>query len=236
MEIRNWFNPFWINYLPWVKKYGEIIFAVLSVVIAVVCSIYFYISVWCIIIPILAALFMFFMNKLHDMDVFVNIGCCALVYAIFQLLSCSWNIEEEGVVKYLGYIPATFVCLILYGHTPVIVAKITKEDDDAHEYSCILVLIFYGIVGIVANYGANDRIEDAKFAKETFIPVTQWHIETHKGETYYIVTCSRGTLGISPYAYPEIRQINDSTRIRFLKSNYSSKKGLTQYYRLEIKN
>lgn len=238
MGIRNWFNPFWINYLPWVKKYGEIIFAVLSIIIAVVCSIYCYVSVWYIIIPLLVFLLMFAMNKWSYMETFVNIGCCALIFALFQLISYSCDTEKDGIVWYLGWIPASFICAFLYGYSPWIVNKINSDlsDNKAHSFSIFFAVILYLLSGVSMAHKTNTRIKDAQFAKEVFVPVKQWSIEVHNGNTYYIVTCSRGTLAISPYAYPEIRQINDSTRIRFLKSNYPSEKGLTQYYRLDIKN
>ncbi len=236
MELKNYFNPFWINYLPWVKKYGEIIFAVISTAIAVICSIYCYVSVWCIVLPVFTACFMFAMNKWDDMDTFVNIGCCALIYAVFQLISCTCNVEEEGVVIHLGYFLAALVCSILYKFSPVIVAKITKDYGYSHEHSWGFLFFFYAMIGIVANYGVNDRIDNAKLAKEVFVPVKKWSIETHQGETYYIVTCSRGTLAISPFSHPEIREINDKTQIRFLKSSRPSEDNLTNYSHIEIKN
>lgn len=62
----------------------------------------------------------------------------------------------------------------------------------------------------------------------------EWHTEILNGNTIYIVKYAKGRLGISPYKYPQIRDINSQTKIKFLGNQKEG--GLIAPEKLEILN
>jgi len=239
LNLKNWFNPFWIACMSWLIRHGEVVFAILSLSIAVVCNIFCYFSIWNLIAVFLMALWMYHCNQMKIMDNWVNVGCCALVITIFQLISYYvLRNYTEGVLQYFGFVPAILVCCILYSELPLIVYKINQKfvlEKDRHSMSVFGVFILGLIAATTVNWGTFDQIKEAKFAKEPFLQVYDWTVETHRGETYYIISCSKGNIAISPYSYPEIRKINKQTQIRILP-NGIKEEGLIQFTKIEIKN
>jgi hypothetical protein len=88
----------------------------------------------------------------------------------------------------------------------------------------------------IKNYEYQKKIEQQTilFSKEKWYTVTEWHTEILNGNTIYIIKCAKGRLGIYPSKYPQIRDINSKTQIKYL--NGEKKGGVVLPEKLEIKN
>lgn len=228
----------------WTKIKSERIryfFAVLFTAAAVASSIFFYTERRYLLFTLAIVCLMFFFNKKgwnSIKDNIVNYCVCCIIFALFHILTKILSVTEAGIVTYLwGYTAATLVCSLIYMFSPYLVYKIglSKEKTSAHTYlSLLVILVCCTIFSSIYSIKENSKVKDVKFAKIPFVSVYKWSIETHNGETCYIITCPKGTFSVSPYKYPQIRDIHSKTQVKIM-TTYQYK-GLMQYDRLEIKN
>lgn len=77
--------------------------------------------------------------------------------------------------------------------------------------------------------------EEAHFyQQELWYPVISWNTEIIDGNTIYVVKSNKGVVGIYPSKYPDIRNINSKTQIKYLEG--TEKSGFVLPKKLEIKN
>ncbi len=97
-----------------------------------------------------------------------------------------------------------------------------------------LSMIISLILCLTLNIKSVAEKSDYLFEQESFVKVISWDKETINRTTHYIVKTENGIFAISPYEYPEIRNINSNTKIKVLKRGKWN--GMDNFIHLEIKN
>ena len=183
-------------------------------------------------------------------DRMVRLGWAFINFALFVAVCKIGSIEAMcGTVfagsYVLGGLCVVFISIPLYktiipqlSHKMRFIKEEYGWDDDGNRTKnngglgafALHVLMFFIIVGVFEH-----KRNNALFAEEKFVDVISWEKEMYSGSTIYIVETEKGTFGIRPQKYPEIRKIHADTKIRVLakKRTFS---GLTEFVRLEIKN
>lgn len=229
------------------NKNKKVLFSIAGITLACLASIFFWCGSLIFCLSIIAAVIVFFCLKFGNVVItsaFVRIGWSCIIHA---LLTVIMNLLQTGTPPdhTFGCIASLFVCAVLYSFIPIIsyYMKLNdkKEGRDLHTLQItknngsIGITILYMIVFIIILIADINAKTDYDFGKEDFVKVSKWEIENHHGNTYYIVTCSKGRIIISPNEYPEIRDINANTQIKVL-TDISAYQGLLGIKKIEIKN
>lgn len=175
-------------------------------------------------------------------------SCINFTLFIASCYLCSIESLVEGYTKdvySVGILVAMFVNGFLYSYIiPRLSYKMKFIDRDygQHTYKfeqtksngSLLHVTIYLLLLVVVFLVENKQLNDYLFEKEPFILVQSWEKENYHGNTIYVVQTEKGTFGISPLEYPEIRNINPNTKIKVLEGNNPD--NIMNYFRLEIQN
>jgi len=194
-----------------------------------------------VIAAILSGVFLKFANvPIRQFRVCLGWGC--ITYTLFVVLSHICAVRGLVDEHYLGVFLAAAVCFFLYVYIPMLSYALRLNDqkygtdffscNDTDKNNGILVLIMYVIMLAVCSGIEEKRLNDALLAREQFTPVIGWTTEIQHGNTYYVVTCSKGKLWVSPVMYPQVRNISFHSRVRFVGTRDYN--GLIKVRRFEI--
>lgn len=232
------------NLMKILSDYWVYVFCPLAVFAAVVSCVFCYTTTFALAVSLII-----FITLLSGLCIDYNHWCCkkvkgkgvlkyigfySSILAIFHLLSYIISYQEEGIDCYFyAYLVSMIVCGILIIIT---IISINPCDNNAYPVVIFFFLILLVFFLPVSCENENIRIDDVKFSKEEFIPIQKWYKEVLNYHTVYVVVCEEGILYISPHSCPEIRDIHEGTKIKFLKKekNHYSKK--ISYKRIEIQN
>ena len=186
----------------------------------------------------------------------VSLGWGFINYSLFLGIASLFVSKQEWGTEYIiGLFFAFIVSLLLVRFCSYIsyLLKLNKTKEDSSFYHisdskfnrCIfysllsiftLMYVMYTEVEQMQKYETNRRIEqkNIQYQKEIWQPITEWNVETLNGNTIYIVKCKKGRLGVYPSKYPQIRDINKNTKIKFLVGE--KKNGLIFPERLDVLN
>ncbi len=179
----------------------------------------------------------------------VRLGWAAIMFAVFYLPPTLLTLEKEITMRAPGILVSLVLCIVLYSYIPMISYHL-KLNDQKEGWSfgdfgrdskktryngSMMSFIIYGLILSIWGICENEQRIDAQFAQQPYISVIKWEKELRHGNTIYIIDCEKGKFSVSPYAHPEIRDINPNTKVRILTS-YCSYNGLLEVKRLEIKN
>ena len=176
-------------------------------------------------------------------------------YSLFVIISSLLVSKKEWGTEYFGMFfafIASFILVITCSYISYLL-KLNNDKEDSsifrNKVSKFNGCIFYIICSVfflmflaskegkqLSNYKEKQRIEKQTtlFSQEKWYTVTEWHTEILNGNTIYIIKCAKGRVGIYPSKYPQIRDINSNTKIKYIKG--SEKGGVIIPEKLEIKN
>jgi len=234
--------------VDFLKKNNKIVFLIFGIVLAVFASVFFWCNSLVFWLSLAGAFIVFILLGISNIFIssaLVKIGWAGIMHAVFMVIT---NVLQIGnpVTYALGSLTALFACAFTYIFIPKISYHLglNKEKegyepfvfDRKTEYNgCLGISFLYIVIVFAIMINDSGRKTDFDFAREEFIKVTNWQIENRHGNTYYIVTCPKGRVIISPYDHPEIRDISSDTEIKVLteKSVYP---GLQNVKKIEIRN
>lgn len=234
--------------VDFLKKNNKIVFLISGIVFAVFASVFFWCNSLVFCLSLAGASIVIILLGIGNITIYstlVKIGWAGIMHAVFMVIT---NVLQTGepVLYAQGSLAALFACVLLYVYTPKISyhlglngekkgyeAFFSDRKTEYNGYLGISFLYLAIVIAIVIN--DSGRKTDFDFAREEFVKVTNWQIENRHGNTYYIVTCPKGRVIISPYDHPEIRDISSDTEIKVLteKSVYP---GLQNVKKIEIRN
>lgn len=228
------------------EKYKTVIFSVTGLLAACAASIFSQCGNLIFWLSICAAVIVFFCLKFADVEInsaYVRSGWAGIIHAVFLITTSVLSAENSFL--HMGVFPAVISCTTLYTLIPKISYGLKLNDvkegisllelKDTQYNGFVGMLFLYLIITTVIIISENNAKENFDFSQEQYVKVTQWNIENHQGNTYYIITCPKGKFAVSPYKYPEIRDINENTQVKVLLDNIPSY-GLLSVKKLEIKN
>jgi len=233
------------NLMNVLSDYWVYIFSPLAIIVAIVSCVFCYTTTFALVVSLIVffillyGLYIDYRNwdckRINDLKgVFKYVAFYSITLAIFHLLSYIISYQEEGVDCYFyAYLVSTIVCGILIF---IIIVSIDNINDNTPSVTLFCILVSLVIILPTSCAEENYKIEDAKFSKESFVPVQKWYKEMYNGYTVYIVVCEKGTFKIYPNNCPEIRDIHEGTKIKVLVEDDNQCGYLTDYSRIEIKN
>ncbi len=230
------------------KKFGKYIFgalALLALSVSVLLTEYT-LSLSLYYVAGISASIMFLQLKIANIPInnwLVRLGWSLWDATLIIIISSFLELEYEGVKCFaLGFFVSAFASSILYSMLiPWLSYKIgfikSRTGCFNEKWNGVFVrwTLFFIIIAVemgVTKKLANER----EFAKECFVPITSWETEIHNGNTMYIIECSKGTFGVYPCEYPEVRQIHSGSMIKVLPSKQRTGSGTDKFELLEIKN
>ena len=178
-------------------------------------------------------------------------------YSLFVTIASSLFTKEYYGNEYLRGFSlafATSILLVVFCSYVSYLLRLnpTKEDNDSdfcekkskfNGCTFYFIVVFCVCVGLLCKEGnaiqafkEQQKIEQTNtlFKQAKWYPVLEWHTEILNGYTIYVIKCARGNIGIYPADYPQVRDINSKTRIKYV-SGYQ-KAGLIFPKKFEIKN
>lgn len=232
--------------ISFAEKYKTVIFSVTGLLAACAASIFFWCGNLIFWLSICAAVIVFFCLKFANVEIdstYVRSGWAGIIHAVF--LFTTSILSSENSFLHIGVLAAVIFCTVLYTFIPKISYGLKLNDieegislsdcSDTQYNGFVGILFLYMIIAAIIAVSENNAKENFDFSQEQYVKVTQWNIENHQGNTYYIITCPKGKFAVSPYEYPEIRDINKNTKVKVLLNNVPSY-GLLSVKKLEIKN
>lgn len=181
-------------------------------------------------------------------------GC--INYSIFITITSLFALKEEWGISHVIGLFLAFVCsvlLVVFCSYISYLLKLndTKEDinlNSGHEskfnrcyfYSVFIVLSIMFVMGLegkqLSTYYSDKEYQKKEllYQKQQWYNVSEWHTEILNGNTIYVIKCAKGRIGIYPSKYPQIRDINPKTQIKYFGGQI--KDGLIFPEKLEIKN
>lgn len=221
------------------RAYGRYVFCGLSLVIAVVVGIFMFCN-WCVFWLSLAVsatlLIRLPLSNAKIEDNFINVGWSSINFALYTA-SCYFCCIHTAVIDYytLGIVVAIIPCSLIYHYAPRLsnyMGNVKYYGHNDTELGFVIFLVATIINSCIEIKFRNDKL----FEQEPYVKVLNWHTEIYQGYTTYVVSTPKGTIGIQPCNYPQIREINPNTRIRVLLEGGTHPLGTANYCRLEIKN
>lgn len=149
-------------------------------------------------------------------------GLCGIIMQLFEIKgSAILSVTFSGFVIIWLYCSLPIISYylkyndILYGYD----SKLCKTKYNGGFFSMI---IFCSILFTTAIYEANKQ-EEAKeqiaiqqFNKEQFVPVSFVKEEMYNGKTIYILEAKGENFYVSPFEYPEVRNINKNSKVKVI--------------------
>lgn len=238
------------NILSFFAKNKETLFLITGLLSACAASVFLWCGSLIFWLSIAAAAIVFFCLKFANIEIespVVRGGWACIMHAVFLTVTSVLSVGEPGEPAFhIGDLPAVFVCVILYTYIPLISYALglndEKESYDLHtcrktRYNGYIGMLFlYMAVSVIITISEHNAKDDFDFSREEFVKVTDWKIENRAGDTYYIISCPKGRFAVSPYSYPEVRDINKNTQVKILARRSSVTPGLLDVTKLEIKN
>ncbi len=174
-----------------------------------------------------------------------SIFCFGLMGIIMNVLS----LEENHSI---GVVVAGFVFVYLYSYIPLIsfylhfTDVMEGLDTDAKEtnYNGCLVSMMIMCVMLfsaalhdidIRKYKEDLRLEQA-LSTQPFVPVKLIGIESYEGTTLYILEAKGEKFYVSPFEYPDVRNIHSDSEARFILGDISSVYRLKAVQKIEFKN
>lgn len=231
--------------ISFAEKYKTVIFSVTGLSAACAASIFFWCGSLIFWLSICAAVIVFFCLKFADVEIespYVRSGWAGITHAVFLIMTSICPVTDSFL--HTGVFAAVISCIILYTLIPKISYGLKLNDvkegvslldlKDTQYNGFVGMLFLYMIITIIITISETNAKENFDFSQEQYVKVTQWNIENHQGNTYYIISCPKGRFAVSPYKYPEIRDINKNTQVKVLLG--PGYEGLLEVKKLEIKN
>ena len=151
---------------------------------------------------------------------------------------------SEGLTYYsLAILIGCIVFILLYSFIPLFSFYLKYNDvktnvdfmGDYHRCNGVIGnLVLLTIIFFITVVDDRARKENFYFAKEQFVPVKFITKEIKKGNTFYILEAKGKLFGLTPYEYPEVRNIHPGSKVKVLFG--STFNGLTSVDKIEIKN
>ena len=221
------------------SDYWVYVFCPLAILAAVVSCILCYTTTFALVVSLIIYVSLlsglcvdynhWYCKKVKGKGVLKYIGFYSSILAIFHLLSYIISYQEEGIdCHFYAYLASIIICL-------TIVSIDTNENSFyPATFFFLLISIFFFLPASCES--ENNRIDDVKFSKKEFVPIQKWYKEVLNEHTVYVVVCEEGILYIDPYSYPEIRDIHEGTKIKFLEKEKSHSSKRIYCKRIEIQN
>lgn len=214
-QISKWFSR---------KKIGNTVFFLIGIIAAAASLIFISVTPTIKVLGIIAAFIIFISLKAANvmiMSTSVRGGWAGIMLSVFMISSSLFTLTNLITVHSVGLLIAIFLCSLTFVFIPKISAllKLRDADGEVIESNCnggIGTIFLFIVVFCINAVEENGRFEDALFEKTPFVKVTDWWRENYRGDTYYIVRCSKGTFAIDPIRHPEIRDITSKTQIKVL--------------------
>lgn len=232
--------------ISFAEKYKTVIFSVTGLSAACTASIFFWCGSLIFWLSICAAVIVFFCLKFANVEIdsaYVRSGWAGITHAVFLIMTSICPVTDSFL--HTGVFAAVISCIILYTLIPKTSYGLKLNDvkegvsildiKDTQYNGFVGMLFLYMIITIIITISETNAKENFDLSQEQYVKVTQWNIENHQGNTYYIISCPKGRFAVSPYKYPEIRDINKNTQVKVLLNNVPSY-GLLSVKKLEIKN
>ena len=151
---------------------------------------------------------------------------------------------SEGLTYYsLAILIGCIVFILLYSFIPLFSFYLKYNDvktnvdfmGDYHRCNGVIGnLVLLTIIFFITVVDDRARKENFYFAKEQFVPVKFITKEIKKGNTFYVLEAKGKLFGLTPYEYPEVRNIHPGSKVKVLFG--STFNGLTSVDKIEIKN
>lgn len=234
--FRKGFDPFWINYAPKLKKYGKQVLALLSVLIVAAVVSFLPLPPYFLVIISSVTLFSF-SSKLETYDPWVDIICSGLSMAAAWVIVFAF---DRGAYDFnYGCVIAAVLWCVAFYYMPTVLMRINPKliKDESNNGSAFFYALFFATILFFYNNDINMQLKEQKFEQEPFVPVERWEIEVQDGNTCYILFTPKGFVVAKPQFYPEIRNINKNTKIKYWLSDYKiDGGGVYSFEKLVVKN
>lgn len=212
-QISEWFS--------W-KKIGNAVFFLIGIIAAATALIFISATTTIKVLGIIAALIIFISLKAANvmiMSTSVRGGWAGIILSVFMISSSLFTLTNVIKVHSIGLLIAIFLCSLIFVFIPKISALLKLRDADGEIVDSnwnggIGVVFLFIIIFCINGVEENAKFEDALFERTPFVKVKDWWRENYRGDTYYIVRCSKGTFAIDPIRHPEIRNITSKTQIK----------------------
>lgn len=223
------FRTFW-------DAHKEVLFAVIAVIIAVSVGFFMFCNQLILWSGIVTSLIVYWRLLYANIPIESRIVRCAwacISFAMFIAVCrlCSFVPNILGYSERV-YAPATMLAMFintsLYIYIPKLSYKMKLIDSDEGWTYEAKETKFNGSLGSIVTYIVitvmvcaveHTQQNDFLFEKEPFVAVISWEKEVYNNNAVYVVKTAKGTYAISPYEYPEIRNINPNTKIKVLSGS-----------------
>lgn len=173
-----------------------------------------------------------------------SIFCFGLLGTIMQSIPLNRTI--------VGVLVAGLVFIELYCYIPLLSYYLhftdVKEGEDSNfkrttENGCIVSMFLYAAMLMssmiydsnIDEYEENLRLERA-LNNKNFVSVKYIGQESYEGTSYYILEAKGEKFYVSPFSHPEVRDIHQDTKVRYILGTVNPNYHLKEAMKIEFKN
>lgn len=241
--IRTGSSTFWKKYKMFVGYGISCILAVIYLTIWPFDGVFFTISVvWALSFQRLRYAYVSITKK--GVVTMWTIFCFGLSGILMQVL----KVEEHYAVSAIA---AGIIVTIFYSYISII-SYYLKYNDKLYGWDCdrktkyngiLLSLLIYSATLALAEFVDNQTKEkkeqqflQQQFNKEMFVPVKIIETESFKGTTYYVLEAKGEKFFVSPFKYPEVRNIKENSEVKVILGDVDSEYRLKGVKKIQFKN
>lgn len=173
-----------------------------------------------------------------------SIFCFGFLGIIMQLFSY----KEFSIVS---VVIAGIIAIVLYCLIPIISYHLKYNDEtegwifgekskfNGATGSLFLLVLTMAIAfcsDIDVQQVKEEQLLSSKFAQEIFVPVKVVDKESYNGTTYYILEAKGQRFYVSPFEYPEVRNITDKTQVKVIFDDINQTYQLMGVKKIQFKN